>query len=133
MEYPSRVRAISAVSADFPFGDSESEASACEVEDFNDLYIPNAFTPNNDGKNDLFEVRGTYQSLDLKIYNQWGNKVFETRVQGQKWDGTYKGELMPTGVNVYFVTVVMAAGRAIGRASGGESVCLNFVIAGDAV
>src|SRR3546814_6574959 len=73
----------------------------------------NAFTPNNDGKNDLFEVLGTYQSLDLKIYNHWGNKVFETRVKGQKWDGTYKGEIMPTGVYVYFVTVVMADGREV--------------------
>lgn len=112
MEYEIRVRAIS---AEGECGNSESQAVACEVENFNDLYIPNAFTPNGDGRNDFFEVLGTYQSLDLKIYNQWGNKVFETQTKGHRWDGTYRGERLPSGVYVYFVEVRMADGSKVFR------------------
>jgi len=72
------------------------------VEDCGEMYIPNAFTPNNDGVNDVLYVRGIcLQSLTFMVFNRWGEKVFETLDQTKGWDGTYKGEEMNTGVFVY--------------------------------
>lgn len=72
------------------------------IEDCGEMYVPNAFTPNNDGVNDVMYVRGIcLQSMTFMIFNRWGEKVFETADQASGWDGTYKGELMNTGVFVY--------------------------------
>lgn len=72
------------------------------VEDCGEMYVPNAFTPNNDGANDVLYVRGIcLQSLTFMVFNRWGEKVFETADQKIGWDGTYKGEEMNTGVFVY--------------------------------
>jgi len=55
--------------------------------------VPSAFSPNNDGVNDILYVRGyRIKTLKLRIYNRWGNLVFETDNQAKGWDGTYKGE-----------------------------------------
>ncbi len=52
--------------------------------------IPNLFTPGNDGLNDLFEVKGFQEDFSLRIFNRWGNLVFEAGVPGKWWDGTLK-------------------------------------------
>ncbi|MCW3467601.1 right-handed parallel beta-helix repeat-containing protein [Chitinophaga nivalis] len=66
------------------------------------VYIPNAFTPNNDGKNDILLVYGyIIKDLHLAIFDQWGEKVFETNSQTIGWDGTYKGKELPSGVYIY--------------------------------
>jgi gliding motility-associated-like protein len=63
------------------------------------LFIPNAFSPNNDGKNDKLFVRG-YQILDMyfAVYDRWGQKMFETRDQNIGWDGIYEGKKLPPAV-----------------------------------
>lgn len=68
------------------------------------VFVPSAFTPNGDGKNDLFMILGTEKlsSLHLKIFNRWGEMVFETRDKAKGWDGTYKGKYLP-GVYVYLL------------------------------
>jgi gliding motility-associated-like protein len=67
-----------------------------------EMYVPNAFTPNNDGVNDVLYVRGIcLESLTFMIFNRWGEKVFETADQKNGWDGSYKGEDLNTGVFVY--------------------------------
>jgi gliding motility-associated-like protein len=67
------------------------------------VYIPTAFTPNGDGKNDLFRIpSGT--TLDLKefsIFDRWGNRVFITQNISAGWDGKFKGKPEATGVYVY--------------------------------
>jgi len=69
-----------------------------------EIFIPNAFTPNNDAKNDRVYVRGTYiTDLYFVIYDRWGEKVFETTDQKKGWDGKYKGQLAHPGVFVYYV------------------------------
>jgi gliding motility-associated-like protein len=73
-----------------------------------DIYLPNAFTPNNDGNNDAF---GAYTSctqiiqFNLQIYNRWGEKVYETNDLDAKWDGRYKGEAAPAATYVYQVGI----------------------------
>lgn len=66
------------------------------------MYVPNAFTPNNDKANDVLYVRGIcLESISFMIFNRWGEKVFETTDQKIGWDGTYKGEALNTGIFVY--------------------------------
>ena len=69
----------------------------CKAEN---VFIPNAFSPNNDGYNDVFKVRSsTLLSGTLLIYDRWGNKVFESDDLSKGWNGTYKGQ--PAQVEVY--------------------------------
>lgn len=59
------------------------------------FYIPNAFSPNNDGINDVFKptIFGTLKSYRLSIYNRWGQLVFQTTDVHKGWDGSYNGKL----------------------------------------
>ena len=68
------------------------------------IYIPNAFTPNNDGENDELFVRGeVLQELNLIIYDRWGEKIFETNDQKKGWNGYFKGMKIDPGVFVYYL------------------------------
>jgi len=72
-----------------------------------DIYVPTAFTPNNDGLNDLFRVTPVGFLLDeLKIFDRWGNVVFQTRDSNRGWNGTLNGQPLATGTFVW-----MAKGR----------------------
>lgn len=81
----------------------------------NGIYIPNAFTPNGDGVNDIFLVYGTaIASIRLMVYNQWGALVFESRDPKKGWDGTYKGNKAPGGAYTYVMEAIMIDGtRAV--------------------
>lgn len=69
------------------------------------VFVPNAFTPNGDGRNDLYRVFARCAELNsLKIFNRWGEKVWETEDINQGWDGTYRGSAQPTEVYVYLIT-----------------------------
>lgn len=74
-----------------------------------DIFIPNVFTPNSDGNNDLFSIYGNIPALkflDIQIFNRIGEKVFESNDLHFTWDGTYKGQLLPPGVFVYTMKAV---------------------------
>ncbi len=69
------------------------------------IFIPRAFTPNGDGENDILYVRGdAIEELTFKIYNRWGQLIFETEDQTMGWDGTFNGEDLPPDVYGYFVS-----------------------------
>ncbi|MCF8424165.1 MAG: PKD domain-containing protein [Bacteroidia bacterium] len=64
--------------------------------------IPTAFTPNGDGLNDGFSVLGgPFVEYELRVFNEWGNQIFISNSQGEKWDGTYKGIIQPAGTYIY--------------------------------
>jgi gliding motility-associated-like protein len=68
-------------------------------------FIPSAFTPNNDGLNDIFRPR-LYCALSrfhFSIYNRWGKKIFETNDTNKAWDGIYNGQKLPVGSYVYLI------------------------------
>lgn len=77
-----------------------------------DIFIPNTFTPNGDELNDKLVVRNL--SLDglkiFRIFDRWGNLVFETNDINQGWNGTYKGKILNTGVFVYYVEAICSNG-----------------------
>ncbi|RYY61121.1 MAG: gliding motility-associated C-terminal domain-containing protein, partial [Chitinophagaceae bacterium] len=81
-----------------------------------DFYIPNAFSPNNDGKNDVFKVYGTaVKSVELRVFNQWGELLFESRDKNMGWNGQFKGVIQPVGVYPFGVKVTFYDNRVITR------------------
>lgn len=75
------------------------------------IYFPNSFTPNGDGKNETWQVYGyVIKEVRMMIFNQWGEKIFESRNQTRGWDGTYKGKKQPSGVYMYVVELVLNDG-----------------------
>jgi gliding motility-associated-like protein len=73
--------------------------------DERDIFFPNAFTPNNDGKNDVLLLRSNFVTdLDLHIYNRWGEEVFKSNNINVGWDGTYNGKVLPPDVFGYYFT-----------------------------
>jgi gliding motility-associated-like protein len=76
------------------------------------VWAPDAFTPNGDGNNDIFYLYGYgIREVNLKIFNRWGEKVFESHDQFWGWDGTYKGVLQNPAVFVYEANVTFLDGK----------------------
>ncbi len=78
-------------------------------------WFPSSFTPNGDGKNDLFKPEGltAIKSYSLVIYNRWGSKIFETNDPMKGWDGTYLDQPVMTGSYVYSVNLVFLTGKRL--------------------
>ena len=73
------------------------------------VFIPNTFTPNGNEQNDEFGVYSNIVNrLHLMVFNQWGEKVFETTDVKGRWNGTYKGKPQPVGVYVYVAAMELA-------------------------
>jgi len=73
---------------------------------FCDIWLPNAFTPNGDGINDIFRILGNtgrLESVMLSIFNRWGERIFVTGDKHQGWDGFQKGEPAQMGTYVYML------------------------------
>lgn len=82
----------------------------------NQVFIPNMFSPNGDGINDVFMVYGnTIASVEMHIYNAWGQEVFMSKDQRQGWNGTMSGKMQPAGVYVYIVIVKLQNGATVNR------------------
>ncbi len=92
-----------------------AQANTTTLNPFGDgIYIPNAFTPNGDGVNDVLLVYGTaIVSVRLMIYNQWGKQLFISTNLLKGWDGTYNGERSPAGLYTYSLEAVMQDGKRI--------------------
>jgi gliding motility-associated-like protein len=70
------------------------------------LFLPNAFSPNNDGENDVLFVRGNFiETMYLAVYNRWGELVFESNDRLKGWDGKFKDQLVDPGVFVYYLEI----------------------------
>ena len=77
--------------------------------EFFQFFIPNVFSPNQDGINDVFKVYGAdglIDNRDLVIFDRWGAKIY----QGAEWDGTYKGKQVNPGVFIYRGRLIMSDG-----------------------
>ncbi|HEX5001192.1 MAG TPA: PKD domain-containing protein [Bacteroidia bacterium] len=67
--------------------------------------VPSAFTPDNDGNNDILYVKGgPFVKFDFRVFNEWGNEIFRSNSQSDGWDGTYKGAKQPNGKYVWILT-----------------------------
>lgn len=79
------------------------------------LYLPNAFSPDQDGHNDTFGAIGlNATNYQLQVFDRWGTLLFKTENINQKWDGTHKGKRVSEGVYVYQLRATEAlSGKAI--------------------
>lgn len=75
--------------------------------DESEVFIPNAFTPNSDGENDVLYVRGNQiKELYFIVYNRWGEKVFESNDPKSGWNGYYKGALAEPAVYGFYARII---------------------------
>jgi gliding motility-associated-like protein len=76
------------------------------------IFVPSAFSPNGDTENDVLFVRGqNLEEIVFKVFDRWGELVFETNDQAVGWDGTFKGELVDPDVYVYHLTAICFDGQ----------------------
>jgi len=89
-----------------------SEDSQC-VETDCKFVLPSAFTPNNDGINDIYKWRHNCSGIEsfvMRVYNRWGEQVFITDDYNTGWDGSFKGEQQPVDAYIVYVLVVEQGG-----------------------
>ena len=87
---------------------------------YHPLKMPNAFTPNGDGLNDLFRIPPvTSQQINFfSVYNRWGERLFRTTDSGVGWDGTFNGQLQAAGTYVWEIQYQDALSKKIELARG---------------
>jgi len=70
------------------------------------VFVPNAFSPNDDGVNDIFlpNIGCPISDFDFKVFDRWGRMVFSSTNQDFGWDGEFDGQPAPTNVYVYVLT-----------------------------
>ncbi|HIA37603.1 MAG TPA: gliding motility-associated C-terminal domain-containing protein, partial [Flavobacteriales bacterium] len=96
------------------YGCTATDSSTVFVEPIiaNVIFVPNVFSPNHDGVNDILDVQASgYESLHLTVYDRWGEKVFETISADADWDGTFRGEPLNSATFVYLLEVVFLDGE----------------------
>lgn len=97
-------------------GCSKSDSVIVEVEYVNcdkpNIFVPNAFTPNGDGKNDVLFVSGEYiSSMNFMIYDRWGERVFQSDNITEGWDGKFRDSNCPAGVYYYRLEITCDGGK----------------------
>ncbi len=80
-------------------------SDSMEIKIYNGIFIPNAFSPNRDGKNDTWNVPAleAYPKHQLTIFNRYGQVVFHRKNSFEPWTGFFKGQLLPAGVYTYLI------------------------------
>ncbi|MDG1517759.1 MAG: PKD domain-containing protein [Flavobacteriales bacterium] len=96
-------------------GCSDTVIKDVNIAPYDFIKVPSAFSPNGDGQNDLFGIlrAGDFTILEFKIYNRWGNIVFESNNVNDKWDGTKKGSPQNTGTYIYYIKGSRTSGKQI--------------------
>lgn len=75
------------------------------IKDYMTIYVPNAFTPNRDVRNNVWYAYGTLvKEIQILIFNRWGEKIFESNDLEKGWDGTYKGKMCQEDIYIYKIT-----------------------------
>jgi gliding motility-associated-like protein len=75
------------------------------------IYVPNAFTPNGDGENDVLYVRGELiEGMLFRVFDRWGEMVFESTDRLIGWDGTFRGKQLDPDVYDYYLKAICIDG-----------------------
>ena len=99
------------VTADREYSVKITTASGCIITDVvavkvkSVIFVPTGFTPNGNGTNDLLRPRGELKSIEsFKVFNRWGQMMFQTKETGAGWDGKYKGVDQPSDTYTWILT-----------------------------
>jgi gliding motility-associated-like protein len=114
---------IASITKDITYSVLASTIDGCEataaifikVFSGSNIIVPNAFTPNHDGHNDILKIKliGIKQLQYFRIYNRWGQQVFSTADNGQGWAGTFNGILQNTGAYVWSAAGIDYLGKSV--------------------
>lgn len=97
------------------------ESNLLEVTYKSKVNFPNAFSPDGDGTNDIFNFKSKYiLEVNMKIYNRWGELVYQTSDVDQGWNGTVNGKQAPLGTYIYYAELV-------------DDMGINFVKSGEII
>lgn len=90
------------------YGCKDTTSRTIESRPSQTLFLPTAFTPNNDHMNETFVAKGLeVKNFNINIYNRWGQLVFSSNDMNNGWDGTYQGQMCQSGVFTYKITFDM--------------------------
>jgi gliding motility-associated-like protein len=116
---------VAMITQDVTYSVSASTSTGCEgtatisikAYSVSDIFVPNGFTPNGDGHNDILKALpiGIRELQYFRIYNRWGQMIFQTTNASTGWDGLINGELQPTGTYVWMAAGINYQGRLILR------------------
>jgi gliding motility-associated-like protein len=97
-------------------GCTDTLVRALEVGEDYGIYVPNAFTPNDDKLNDIFQPKGFgIVKYEIQIFDRWGEKVFHTKNLEDGWNGTYQNrgdKIIENGVYTWLINVTSVFGKA---------------------
>jgi gliding motility-associated-like protein len=84
-----------------------SESRTIGKQDVDCLFIPNTFSPNNDGTNDTWNIRNSklYPGIEVTVFNKWGELVFGSTGYAAAWDGNYNGRALEASTYYYVVNL----------------------------
>jgi gliding motility-associated-like protein len=75
------------------------------------IFVPDIFSPNGDGANDILYARGSQiDKIEFTVFDRWGNQLFNSKNSNTGWDGTVNGKLVNAGVYVYYVKALLDSG-----------------------
>lgn len=97
------------------YGCGAQASSTVEITPDYFFYVPSAFTPNGDGKNDLFRPYGegvNWNSLVMRIFNRWGEEIYFTYNINEGWNGTFKNRDVEQGVYNYSISILDLEGKS---------------------
>ncbi|MEZ5007883.1 MAG: T9SS type B sorting domain-containing protein [Chitinophagales bacterium] len=79
------------------------------------VFVPTAFTPNGDKDNDIFQVIDKYinELIVLRVFNRWGEMLYQTNDINAGWDGSFKGEDQEIDTYIYDIEVIMYTGKTV--------------------
>lgn len=99
------------------FGCSAQDVVCIDVKKDYAIFIPNSFTPNGDGLNDEFKVYGNgILSIELAVYDRWGQEIYITKDADKGWDGTFKQMICEEGLYTYKLSYKSLEGRVVKKA-----------------
>jgi gliding motility-associated-like protein len=106
----------SAVSAQTGHGVAGQDNVSGQVDEEAVPFIPNAFTPNQDGINDEFYITNAdFQKFSFAVFDRWGNRVYQANDGNFRWDGKHDGDAVPSGTYVYVMEAISPRGKQLKR------------------